>query len=129
MCMNGYEILSLSLVCWLPSSDSLSFPSLTVGRVTNSIVDYQVQRTSDNTNIPVIVGYEVIRFGVPVIGKYVNANRRRTLTISPAVPGAQYKITAWAHGDRNRSAIPAVVYATTGEAGECDMYFLMCVVQ
>ena len=56
-------------------------------------------------------------FGVPMIGEYVNTGRGRRVTISPAVPGAQYRITAWAIGDGGRSATPAVVDATTGEAG------------
>ena len=62
-------------------------------------------------------GYEVTRFGVPMIGQYVNTGRGSRVTISPAVPGAQYRITAWAFGDGGRSATPAVVDATTGEAG------------
>ena len=53
----------------------------------------------------------------------MNAGRGRRVTISPAVPGAQYKITACALGDGSydgkRSATPAVEYTTTGEAGEC----------
>ena len=95
-----------------------------VGRATNSAVEYQVQRNDDRTN-PLIAGYEVTRFGVPMIGKYVNAGTERTVTISPAVPGAQYRITAWAllgNGRRPRSATPAVVYATTKEASECVTY-------
>ena len=60
-----------------------------------------------------------------MIGQYVNADGRRRVTISPAVPGAQYRITAWALGDGRRSATPAVVYATTGS--ECThMQTLMC---
>ena len=58
-----------------------------------------------------------------MIGEYVNAGRGKTVTINRAVPGAQYRITAWAlHGNYNggRSATPAVVYATTEEAGECS---------
>ena len=53
-----------------------------------------------------------------MIGEYVNTGRGRTVTISPAVPGAQYKITAWALGKGSRSATPAVEYVTTGEASE-----------
>ena len=53
-----------------------------------------------------------------MIGKYVNTGRGRRVTISPAVPGAQYRITAWALGNGSRSATPAVVYATTREAGQ-----------
>ena len=99
-------------------SDSLSVPSLMVNKATNSAVEYRVQGIDDPTN-RLIAGYEVTRFGVPMIGQYVNTGRGRRVTISPAVPGAQYRITAWAlHGDGRRSATPAVVDATTGEAGE-----------
>ena len=98
------------------SSDPLSVPSLMVDKVTNSAVEYQVGRNDGITNAPLITGYEVTRFGVPMIGKHVNTHTRR-VTISPAVPGAQYRIIAWALGD-GRSATPAVVYVTTGEASE-----------
>ena len=57
-----------------------------------------------------------------MIGEYVNAGTGRTVTISPAVPGARYRITAWALGRGNRSATPAVVYATTGEARARGIY-------
>ena len=100
------------------SSDPLSVPSLMIGRHTNSALEYQVGR-NDATTHAVITGYEVIRFGVPMIGQYVNTGRGRRVTISPAVPGAQYRITGWAlHGDGRRSTTPAVVDATTGEASE-----------
>ena len=92
-----------------------------VDRVTNSAVEYQAQINDDITN-QAITGYEVTRFGVPMIGQYVNTGRGRRVTISPAVPGAQYRITAWALGDGRRSATPAVVDATTGEAGEARTY-------
>ena len=102
------------------SLDSLSVPSLTVDTVTNSAVVYKVQHALANL---LITGYEVTRFGVPMIAKYVNAITRRTVTISPAVPGAQYRIAAWAlHSDGLRSETPAVVDATTGEAGECGKH-------
>ena len=81
-------------------------------------MEYQVQRNDRITNAPLITGYEVTRFGVPMIGQYVNTGRGRRVTISPAVPGAQYRITAWALADGRRSATPAVVDATTREAGE-----------
>ena len=87
-----------------------------VDRVTSSAVEYQVQR-NDNITDAVLTGYEVIRFGVPMIGEYVNVGRR--VTIIPAVPGAQYRITAWARGYGTRSATPAVEHVTTGEAREC----------
>ncbi len=60
-----------------------------VGKVTRSTVEYQVQSNDAITNA-LITGYEVIRFGVPMIGQYVNTYRGRRVTISPAVPGAQY---------------------------------------
>ena len=66
----------------------------------------------------VIAGYEVFRFEVPIIGEYVNTGRGRRVTISPAVPGAQYRITAWALGNGSRSATPTVESVTTGEASE-----------
>ena len=53
-----------------------------------------------------------------MIGQYVNIARRSKVTISPAVPGAQYRITAWALGKGRRSATPAVVDATTIQAGQ-----------
>ena len=98
------------------SSDALNTPSLTQISVTNSTLTYGIVRNNVVTG-PLITGYEVIRFGVPMIGEYVHAGRSR-VTISPAVPGAQYRITAWALGDGRRSATPAVVDATTGEASE-----------
>ena len=54
-----------------------------------------------------------------MIGEYVNTGTGRRVSISPAVPGAQYRITAWALSHSRRSATPAVEYATTGEASEC----------
>ena len=98
------------------SSDPLRVPSLKVARVANSAVEYQVQRRDDITDT-VITGYEVTRFGVPMIGQYVNTGRGRRVTISPAVPGAQYRITAWALGGGRRSATPAK-YPTTEEPSE-----------
>ena len=54
-----------------------------------------------------------------MIGEYVNAGRGRRVTISPAVPGARYRITAWALGtDKQRSTTPAEEGAITGEASE-----------
>ena len=56
-----------------------------------------------------------------MIGQYVNTGTGRRVTISPAVPGAQYRITAWALGNiGTRSVTPAVVDATTGEASKCS---------
>ena len=78
---------------------------------------YEVKK-KDTATTRVITGFNVFRFGVPMIGRYVNAGRGRTVTISPAVPGAQYRITAWALGSTRRSETPAVVNATTGEASE-----------
>ena len=114
-----------SLFFGLSSSDPLSVPSLMVSKVTNSAVVYQVRRNDGITNAPLITGYEVTRFGVPMIGEYVNTGRGRTVTISPVVPGAQYRITAWALGGGRRSATPVVVNATTEEAGQCDLHILL----
>ena len=84
-------------------------------------MEYQSHRQSgDNLTNALIAGYEVTCFGVPMIGQYVNTGRGRRVTISPVVPGAQYRITAWAlHGDGMRSETPAVVNATTREASKC----------
>ena len=92
------------------------------GRVKTLTVEFRVERNNDRTSI-LITGYEVTRYGVQMIGEYVNAGTGRTVAISPVVPGAQYRITAWAldTGDGRRSAAPAVVNATTGEASECGL--------
>ena len=88
-------------------------------------MQYRVRRNGDITD-PLITGYDVIRFGVPMIGEYDNEGKTtewKTVTISPAVPGAQYRITAWAlHNSGRRSATAAEEYATTGEASECERY-------
>ena len=74
---------------------------------------------NDTATTCVITGYEVFRFGVPMIGEYNNAHTQRTVTISPAVPGAQYRITAWAlDSGTRRSATPAEKSVSTGEASE-----------
>ena len=73
---------------------------------------------SDTATTRVVTGYEVSRFGVPMIGEYVNTGRGRRVQISPVVPGAQYRITAWALGNGSRSATPAVDSVTTGGASE-----------
>ena len=54
-----------------------------------------------------------------MIGEYVNARTMRTVTISPVVPGAEYRITAWAlDSDTERSATPAVKNVSTGGPSE-----------
>ena len=74
---------------------------------------------SDTNTTRVITGYEVFHFGVPIIGEYVNTGEGRRDTISPAVPGAQYRITAWAlDTDTRRSVTPAVESVSTGGASE-----------
>ena len=60
-----------------------------------------------------------------MIGEYVNTGTGRRVAISPAVPGAQYRITAWAliaNYNGRRSARPAMEYATTREARECGRH-------
>ena len=52
-----------------------------------------------------------------MIGEYVNTGRGMNVTISPAVPGAQYRITAWALGNnRSRNVSLEVKNVTAGEA-------------
>ena len=101
----------------------VSAPGVTVSHVTSSQVEYET--AAHGSAARVIAGYEVTRFGVPMIGRYVNTGKGRRVTISPVVPGAQYRITAWALGDGRRSAIPAVVDATTMEAGQCVLCFIL----
>ena len=98
-------------------------PGVNVTRVTSSKVEFVT--TAHGSATRVIAGYEVTRFGVPMIGQYVNTGRGSRVTISPAVPGAQYRITAWALGDGRRSATPAVVDATTIQAGQCILYLIL----
>ena len=85
-------------------------------------MEYRVER-SDNATTRVIAGYEVFRFGVPMIGEYVNAgDRGRPVTISPAVPGAQYRITAWElDSGTRRSATPAEKSVSTEGTSEFSL--------
>ena len=112
----------------IPSSDPLSVPSLMLDRGINSGLVYQSQKKDDITDA-VITGYEVIRFGVPMIGEYVNTGRGRRVTISPALTCAQYRITAWALVGGNltrRSRRPAAVeFVVPGQACEYGIY--MCI--
>ena len=76
-----------------------------------------------------VAGYEVIRFGVPMTGEYTYLNResvQQRVIISPTtVPGAQYKIIAWAIGNGSRSARPAVWNRATREAGELQQQLVL----
>ena len=56
----------------------------------------------------------------------MNTGRGRRVTISPAVPGAQYRITAGELGDGTRSSTPEVVNVTTREASEFCRTFSNC---
>ncbi len=100
-------------------------PGVTIPHVTSSHVEYET--TAHGSATRVIAGYEVTRFGVSMIGQYENTGIGRRVTINPAVPGAQYRITAWAHGDGGRSATPAVVDVTTREAaaGQCIICLIL----
>ena len=99
-----------------PFPDTVLPPGITVTNVTSSRVVYKTTANSSATGV--IAGYEVTRFGVPMIGKYVNTGRGRRVTISPAVPGAQYRITAWELCNGTRSDTPAIVTAIAREASE-----------
>ena len=102
-------------------SDSLVVPNMTA-ITANEAVEYQVEGMNR-----IIVGYEVTRFGVPMIGQYVNTGEGSSVTISPVVPGAQYRITAWTIGFGNnnlrRSAIPAMGYAISEEESELHILY------
>ena len=100
------------------NSDPLSVPRITVYTATSTGVEYRVER-SDTATTRVITGYEVLRFGVPLIGEFANTGGGRTVTISPAIPGTQHRITAWAlDSGIRRSATPAVKCVTTGGTSE-----------
>ena len=95
-------------------SDPLSVPRLTINTATSTGVEYRVE-SSNTATTTMIAGYEVFRFGVQMIGEYVNTGRGRRVTISPVVPGAQYRITAWAlESGTRRSATSAVESVITG---------------
>ena len=100
----------------------VSAPGVNVPRVTSSQVEYET--TAHGSATRVIAGYEVTRFGVLMIGQYVNTGRGRRVPINPVVPGAQYRIIAWTLGD-GRSATPAVEDVTTREAGQCILYLIL----
>ena len=53
-----------------------------------------------------------------MVGEYVNTGRGKRVPISPAVPGARYRITAWALGNGSRSENSTVKSITTREACE-----------
>ena len=101
----------------------VSTPGVTLSRVTSSQVGYET--TAHGSATRVIAGYEVTRFEVPMLGQYVNTGRGSRVAIGLAVPGAQYRITAWALGDGRRSATPAVVDATTREGGQCILCLIL----
>ena len=107
--------------------DSVPPPGVTVTDVTSSQVVYET--TAHGSATRVIAGYEVFRFkfGVPMVGEYVNTSGGMNVTISPAVPGAQYRITAWAFGNGSRSATPTVKSVTTGEASEFYIHSVVLV--
>ena len=46
----------------------------------------------------VIIGYDRLDLGQPVVGRFVNNYRGRSITFSSLVPGAKYRITAWGLG-------------------------------
>ena len=95
----------------------------------SAMVEYQVQRSVDERTLActrLITGCKVFHFEVPMIGVYVNAGKGRTerprrVEISPAVPGAQHRISTWALGDCSKSVIPALEHVTTGDVGELKM--------
>ena len=60
-----------------------------------------------------------------MIGEYVNTGGGMNVTISPAVPGVRYRITAWALGNGSRIATPVVKSVTTGEASEFYIYIVL----
>ena len=111
---HGYEVIKYYSGSF---SDPLSVPSLTVDRVTNSAVEYQVRRNDDSPDA-VITGYEVICFGVPMIGEYESIGRGSSYYQSCSTRCSVQEYTAWTLSYVRRSATPAVMDATTGEASQ-----------
>ena len=75
----------------------------------------------------VIIGYQRLDLGVPVVGEYGNNGMGSSRTFSSLVPGAKYRITAWGlsgGNDRRRSQLPAVREVTTMEQSELMQWSL-----
>ena len=100
-----------------PSGGKVSNPMLTISAHTSSKVMYQVVHSDKKQNGPLVTGYEVFRYSVPMIGEYVNADTKRRVTISSVIPGARYRITAQAL-DGQESSMPVVRSITAGEISE-----------
>ena len=115
------KMVITSYLLW--SSDLLRDPRLIVGRVTNSAVEYQVQKKwwhNQCTNNCI--------WGEPLWStndrrvcecRYIEGGELQSAL--QYIPNAQYRITAWALGGGTRSAIPAVQDVTTGEASVVGM--------
>ena len=108
--------------------------SYTYSSTTDSLPDVTITGTSSTANsttvnigtIPdgvdrIIIGYDRLDLGQPVVGQYENINKRSSISFSSLVPGAKYRITAWGlggGGNRRRSHSPAVVEVTTNQTSE-----------
>ena len=99
--------------------DPLNPPTFMITEMSTSLakVMYCINRMNLEMG-PLIAGYEVSRFGVPMIGEYMNVGTRKTAIISPVVPGTNYRIEAWALSNGRRNAAPAVKNVETKEAGK-----------
>ena len=90
-----------------------------IRRTTNSIT-VNIRTIPDGVD-RVIIGYHRLDLGQPVVGQYVNNQKRSSITFPSLVPGAQYRITAWGLGggsDKRRSYSPAVVEVATKQQSE-----------
>ena len=89
---------------------------------TNTSITVNTHATIPSGIERVIIGYDRLDLGVPVVGEYGNNGRTsRSRTFSSLVPGAKYRITAWGLSggdDRRRSQSPAVREVTTMIASE-----------
>ena len=111
---------------FLPASDPLRVPNAELQSLT-VVVTHDDGNSQANA---LITGYEVFRFGVPMIGEYDNAHISKTVTISPVVPGAQYRVSAWALyavDKGRRSANQTVVSATTRDARKSYIAIILVV--
>ena len=98
-------------------------PDVSITGTTSTDTSITVKISTTPSGIDrVIIGYQRLDLGVPVVGEYVNNNMNgSSTTFSSLVPGVKYRITAWGLGgsdDRRRSQSPAVREVTTMEKSE-----------
>ena len=99
-----------------------TLPNVSIASTTSTDTSITVNIDATPSSIArEIIGYHRLDLGVPVVGEYVNNNKRTSSTFSSLVPGAKYRITAWGLGgsdDRRSSQSPATREVSTMEQSE-----------